>query len=80
MSSDDTEGLVQIRPSKRQLLWQENEFTAFLHYGMNTCTNREWGDGSESPDWFNPSNLNTDQRSEERRVGKECRSRWSPYH
>ena len=22
----------------------------------------------------------TDQRSEERRVGKECRSRWSPYH
>ena len=21
-----------------------------------------------------------DQRSEERRVGKECRSRWSPYH
>ena len=23
---------------------------------------------------------NTDNRSEERRVGKECRSRWSPYH
>ena len=22
----------------------------------------------------------TDNRSEERRVGKECRSRWSPYH
>ena len=22
----------------------------------------------------------TDYRSEERRVGKECRSRWSPYH
>ena len=22
----------------------------------------------------------TEQRSEERRVGKECRSRWSPYH
>ena len=26
--------------------------------------------------WFNP----WDDRSEERRVGKECRSRWSPYH
>ena len=24
--------------------------------------------------------VNTDRRSEERRVGKECRSRWSPYH
>ena len=24
--------------------------------------------------------LNTPHRSEERRVGKECRSRWSPYH
>ena len=23
---------------------------------------------------------NNDSRSEERRVGKECRSRWSPYH
>ena len=25
-------------------------------------------------------NIATVQRSEERRVGKECRSRWSPYH
>ena len=25
-------------------------------------------------------NLDEAQRSEERRVGKECRSRWSPYH
>ena len=24
--------------------------------------------------------LYTENRSEERRVGKECRSRWSPYH
>ena len=27
--------------------------------------------------WYNPSEY---RRSEERRVGKECRSRWSPYH
>ena len=26
------------------------------------------------------SNLEKEKRSEERRVGKECRSRWSPYH
>src|SRR3712207_9507509 len=33
------------------------------------------GDGS-----FNGANLLSELRSEERRVGKECRSRWSPYH
>ena len=27
-----------------------------------------------------PKNMNNTERSEERRVGKECRSRWSPYH
>ena len=27
-----------------------------------------------------PAKLILDVRSEERRVGKECRSRWSPYH
>ena len=31
----------------------------------------------EHPDFLNPEKLD---RSEERRVGKECRSRWSPYH
>ena len=29
---------------------------------------------------LNLSNPTTGARSEERRVGKECRSRWSPYH
>ena len=38
--------------------------------------------GSESPGLKGDSNFNNgnDDRSEERRVGKECRSRWSPYH
>ena len=41
----------------------------------------EWGDGQERIQalrdrGFNPKVV----RSEERRVGKECRSRWSPYH
>lgn len=30
-------------PSDRQMKWQETEFYAFFHYGMNTYTNREWG-------------------------------------
>ena len=29
---------------------------------------------------WNESNFDLNERSEERRVGKECRSRWSPYH
>ena len=34
---------------------------------------------TESPRQDKPKEKN-DKRSEERRVGKECRSRWSPYH
>src|SRR5256884_6168802 len=35
---------------------------------------------SPSTVWSMPSDSNSYVRSEERRVGKECRSRWSPYH
>ena len=31
-------------------------------------------------DWFQDLTKKAEERSEERRVGKECRSRWSPYH
>lgn len=41
--------LIKIVPSKRQLKYQETEFYAFFHFGMNTYTNREWGDGTEGP-------------------------------
>jgi alpha-L-fucosidase len=53
--------LIQVRPSERQIAWQELEFTAFLHFGMNTFSNREWGDGTESPAQYNPARLDTDQ-------------------
>ena len=38
-----------------------------------------WGEPFLHPDFFTLVSL-ARQRSEERRVGKECRSRWSPYH
>lgn len=50
-----------IVPSPQQLAWQELETTVFFHFGINTFTGREWGDGTESPTLFNPINLNTDQ-------------------
>lgn len=50
-----------IRPTDRQVSWQEAEQTAFLHFGMNTFTGQEWGHGDEDPDLFQPSALDTDQ-------------------
>lgn len=42
-------------PSERQLLWNETEFYAFFHYGMNTFTGREWGNGDEDEAIYAPT-------------------------
>lgn len=52
---------AQVVPSERQMRWQEREFIAFVHFGMNTITDREWGQGDENPAWFNPTNLDARQ-------------------
>jgi len=52
--------LASITPSGRQLAWQEMEFYAFVHFGMNTMTGREWGLGHEDPALFDPSDLDVD--------------------
>lgn len=48
-------------PHPRQLAWQKLEFTCFVHFGINTFTGREWGDGKENASIFNPSKVDTDQ-------------------
>ena len=48
-------------PSPRQWRWQELELTAFFHFGINTFTDREWGDGKENISLFNPSKLDARQ-------------------
>lgn len=48
------------RPSPRQLAWQQTDFYGFLHFGMNTMTDREWGQGHEDPALFNPDDLDVD--------------------
>ncbi|MBP3227710.1 MAG: alpha-L-fucosidase [Bacteroidaceae bacterium] len=42
-------------PSERQMKWQETEFYAFFHYGMNTYTGLEWGNGDEAVNTFAPT-------------------------
>ncbi len=52
---------AQVAPSPRQLAWQEMEFIAFVHFGTNTFSDREWGLGTEDPAHFNPSALDARQ-------------------
>src|SRR2546425_11801985 len=71
---------VAKTPHMHQLM-REGAYTLHARGVMPTVSSRNWasmimGAGPEqhgvtSNDW---------ERSEERRVGKECRSRWSPYH
>ena len=48
-------------PTADQLWWQGLEMYAFIHYSLNTYTGQEWGFGNESPELFNPSDLDCRQ-------------------
>jgi alpha-L-fucosidase len=48
-------------PSPAQLAWQRDELALFLHFGVNTFTDREWGDGTEDPAIFAPRALDARQ-------------------
>ncbi len=48
-------------PTPQQLAWQDLEFYAFVHFNMNTFTDLEWGHGTETPDKFQPTALDTRQ-------------------
>ncbi len=66
ISPTDTEADIirkaaNVTPSPRQLRWQQLELTAFIHFGINTFTNKEWGDGTEDPKIFNPEKLDARQ-------------------
>ena len=50
-----------VKPSPRQLDWFDTEYYAFIHYGVNTYTDMEWGYGTEDPKIFNPTKLDVRQ-------------------
>jgi alpha-L-fucosidase len=48
-------------PAKRQLTWQKMETNAFIHFTVNTFTDKEWGEGTEDEKIFNPTHLDARQ-------------------
>ena len=48
-------------PNESQVKYHEEELAAFIHFGMNTFTGSEWGNGKENPNTFNPTDLDTDE-------------------
>jgi len=50
-----------LTPNSRQIEWYHREQQAFIHFNMNTFTNSEWGNGNESENLFNPTNLDCGQ-------------------
>lgn len=51
----------QVIPTRRQLRWQTRELAAFIHFGLNTFSDREHGDGTDSPSLFQPTAFNPRQ-------------------
>ncbi|MFZ9503303.1 MAG: alpha-L-fucosidase [Cyclobacteriaceae bacterium] len=52
---------LSVVPRPEQLVWHEMEMNAFVHFSINTFTDKEWGYGDESPQLFAPDSLDPDQ-------------------
>ena len=48
-------------PSQQQIEWQKLETYAFIHFGLNTYNDLEWGYGNTPASTFNPTNLDCEQ-------------------
>lgn len=50
-----------VVPTEQQVRYQAQELIGFIHFTINTFTDKEWGFGDESPTLFNPTQLNVEQ-------------------
>lgn len=57
----EDERLIKAVPTPRQMAYQEMELFCFVHFTVNTYTGREWGDGTEKEEIFNPVKLDAEQ-------------------
>jgi alpha-L-fucosidase len=60
LSRDRPKGVAPI-PTVQQIAYQRSELTAYLHFGMQTFDGTEYGDASDTPSLFNPTDLNATQ-------------------
>ena len=56
-----TEPDPQVLPSPEQLAYQQMEMVGFIHFTVNSFTDKEWGYGDEDPSIFNPTELDAEQ-------------------
>ena len=66
ITPEDTEASIiakaaHVVPTRNQMSALQNEFIAFIHFGPNTFTRMEWGNGMEDPKVFDLKELHTDQ-------------------
>lgn len=59
--NNEVQRYIQVVPSKSQLRNAAKPFYAFLHFGMNTATDREWGNASETADDFTIKEIDAEQ-------------------
>lgn len=55
------EKAVTVLPTDNQYAYKQQEFICFIHFGINTFTRMEWGNGKEDPKTFDLKSLDTDQ-------------------